>query len=273
MSKQSKQLAAVLLVCAGLSQSDYLYSAYAPITEHYDLNGNIDQRIDGSGATTYSYDALDRLQSEAGPNQTQTITYDGNGNRKSDATGSYTYLSNSNKLNTAPNQTISLDAAGNIIGNGVYTFTYNNANQLSQVNRGASIVANYFYNYRGLRSRKQVGSVITLFHYDQAGHLIAETRNGSLLTTYIWRDDTPYAIIDSSSGQDQVWYIEVDSNNTPRVVRDQNGRVIWTWYSDAFGSTYPNEDPDGDGVITRINLRFAGQYYDMETGLVYNEAR
>ena len=45
---------------------------------------------------------------------------------------------------------------------------------------------------------------------------------------------------------------------------------MWRWEGEAFGATLPNEDPDGDGVTTTVNLRFPGQYYDQETGLHYN---
>jgi hypothetical protein len=40
--------------------------------------------------------------------------------------------------------------------------------------------------------------------------------------------------------------------------------VVWRWESDAFGTTIPMQDPDGDGQATLINLRFPGQYYDVE---------
>ena len=45
---------------------------------------------------------------------------------------------------------------------------------------------------------------------------------------------------------------------------------MWRWEGAAFGSTAPNDDPDGDGSPVTINLRFPGQYYDQETGLHYN---
>jgi RHS repeat-associated protein len=104
--------------------------------------------------------------------------------------------------------------------------------------------------------------------------LITETNNlGTVLKSYIWRDNTPVAIIDASSGQDKLYTLEVDSLDTPRTARNESGAIIWQWNSDAFGTTLPNEDPDGDGISTKINLRFPGQYYDAESGLHYNMAR
>ena len=38
---------------------------------------------------------------------------------------------------------------------------------------------------------------------------------------------------------------------------------MWSWEGEAFGNTQPT------GSVT-INLRFAGQYYDAESGLLYN---
>ena len=57
------------------------------------------------------------------------------------------------------------------------------------------------------------------------------------------------------------------------AISDANQQVVWRWKSEAFGLTPANEDPDGDGVGFVFNLRFAGQYYDTETGLHYNYFR
>lgn len=57
---------------------------------------------------------------------------------------------------------------------------------------------------------------------------------------------------------------------TPRAATDAAKRVVWRWESDAFGSSAPQQDPDGDGIATLINLRFPGQYYDAESGLHQN---
>ncbi len=274
--QQGKHYTVLLVLGLSLSLSGLLYSsvAYAPISLQFDANGNLSQRIDGNGTTNYSYDALDRLATETGPLATQSLTYDSNGNRSTDGSGSYTYVNNSNRLQTAPGQAITLDAAGNITSNGVYNYVYNQAGQLAQVFKGLTPVANYYYNYQGLRTRKVVGGKTTLYHYDQAGHPLTETDNlGNILRTYVWRNDTPEAQIESSSGQDIIYYLEVDSLNTPRTARNQSGNIIWQWYSDAFGSIQPNQDPDGNSVNTIINLRFPGQYYDVESGLHYNWTR
>jgi len=48
---------------------------------------------------------------------------------------------------------------------------------------------------------------------------------------------------------------------------------VWKWESDAFGTALPNEDPDGDGQATTINLRLPGMYADVESGLFNNHHR
>ena len=148
-------------------------------------------------------------------------------------------------------------------------------------------VASYLYDHRGLRGRKMLSNppagvpAITLYTHDPNGHLFQEIAGsgpnaGQALVTYLWQDDVPAAIVlgpntpGNPSGQDKLLYLEVDHLNTPRIARDQQKRVVWRWDSDAFGSTAPNEDPDGDGIKTTINLRFAGQYFDAESGLHYN---
>lgn len=63
------------------------------------------------------------------------------------------------------------------------------------------------------------------------------------------------------------------TSTTPRDITNAQKKIIWQWHSDPFGTTPANEDPDGDGKTFTYNLRFAGQYYDPETGLHYNYFR
>ena len=51
--------------------------------------------------------------------------------------------------------------------------------------------------------------------------------------------------------------------NTPRRVADETNNIVWKWESTPFGETKPT------GTL-EFNLRFAGQYFDNETGTHYN---
>jgi RHS repeat-associated protein len=75
------------------------------------------------------------------------------------------------------------------------------------------------------------------------------------------------------NGEAQVYYIHTDHLDTPRMITDTAGNTVWQYdNSDPFGNNVPNENPSGQGTFTN-NLRFAGQYFDKETGLHYNYFR
>ena len=68
-------------------------------------------------------------------------------------------------------------------------------------------------------------------------------------------------------GNDEWLFVHQDHMQTPRMLTDEVGNSVWRWDSDAFGSTLPEGTIDG-GVS--YNIRFPGQYYDVESGLHYN---
>jgi RHS repeat-associated protein len=70
--------------------------------------------------------------------------------------------------------------------------------------------------------------------------------------------------------------IEPDHLGSPRkVLEPSRGTALWDWpiLGNAFGTAAANEDADGDGIATPLNLRFPGQQYDPATGLHYNYFR
>lgn len=70
-----------------------------------------------------------------------------------------------------------------------------------------------------------------------------------------------------------LYFIHPDHLNTPRIITNQAGRVVWAWdNTDPFGNNTPNENPNGAGQFT-CNLRLPGQYFDKETNLHYNYFR
>ncbi|MBK7352390.1 MAG: hypothetical protein IPJ05_01010 [Nitrosomonas sp.] len=177
----------------------------------------------------------------------------------------YGYDLNSNRMNWYDSAAVLLDNAGNTLAQGGLTMTYNQANRLETV----GTIGPFAYHANGLRITKPSPNSTTIFHYDLNGQLIAETNDaGSFVRAYFWADEIPMAQFDT-----QLTYLHVDHLNTPRMGTNDAGSVVWSWHSDGFGNTTPNEDPDGNGQTTTVNLRFPGQYYDVETGLHYNYFR
>ncbi|MFI3155632.1 MAG: RHS repeat-associated core domain-containing protein, partial [Methylococcaceae bacterium] len=103
--------------------------------------------------------------------------------------------------------------------------------------------------------------------YDATGQLVQEI---------IWLGDLPVAVFKpaaNSGATPDIYYIHADHLGTPRkITRPNDNKVMWSWESEAFGNSLPDQNPSGLGNFV-FNLRFPGQYYDAETGLHYNMAR
>ncbi len=96
---------------------------------------------------------------------------------------------------------------------------------------------------------------------------------GSLIQEIVWLGDTPIASVRLEACGFSIFYIHTDHLNTPRrITRRSTADVVWSWESDPFGASAPNENPSGLGAFS-FNLRMPGQYFDAETGLNYNMAR
>jgi RHS repeat-associated protein len=145
--------------------------------------------------------------------------------------------------------------------------------RLSSASNG-STTTTYVLNALDQRVRKS-GTSITLFVYDESGHLLGEyDGSGNLLEETVWMGDIPVATLQTNGTGVSVYYIHTDHLNTPRrISRPADNVIVWRWDSEPFGTAAANQDPDGDGVAFVYNLRMPGQYYDAETGLSYNYFR
>jgi RHS repeat-associated protein len=91
----------------------------------------------------------------------------------------------------------------------------------------------------------------------------------------VWLDETLVAVLtdhDASTFQ----YVETDHTGTPRaIVHPVKNTIVWRWNrsDSAFGEKPAVEDPDANGLLYGLNLRFPGQWYDSETTLHYNYKR
>lgn len=67
--------------------------------------------------------------------------------------------------------------------------------------------------------------------------------------------------------QGALYYVHTDHLGTPQVLTDESGGVVWRASYAPFGkASIPVE-------MVEMNVRFPGQYYDLETGLHYNYFR
>lgn len=244
-----------------------------------DAAGNIVALGNSHGANpaveTFSYDALYRLTGVFdGSTTTQAFTYNATGDRLSKigsgiSTGDYGYVSGSHHLSSIGNSPRTVDSKGSTtsatIGGESFVFNFSGSNRVASVQAGSQTIGVYVYNMLGERVSKSpaAGGAVQRFMYDQSHQLIGEY--GASGREYLWIDDLPVAVVDISGSTSVVSYLHADGLNTPRVVSTANGNAVWQW---AFsGNAFGESSPTGS---YSFNLRFPGQYFDSETGVIYN---
>ncbi len=167
---------------------------------------------------------------------------------------------------------------GNLIGDGRFSHSYNSAGRrIATTDTVTGQTISYGYDAIGQRITKTNGGNTTQYFYDEQGHLIGEyDATGQPIQEIIWLGDLPVAVLKpaaNSGATPDIYYIHADHLGTPRkITRSNDNRVVWSWESEAFGNSLPDQNPSGLGDFV-FNLRFPGQYYDAETGLHYNMAR
>src|SRR5258707_966959 len=65
---------------------------------------------------------------------------------------------------------------------------------------------------------------------------------------------------------------EFPSHRGQGAYTQPGGGVMWTWFSDPFGTDAANANPAGSGAFA-YNLRFPGQIFDGQAGLHANGFR
>jgi RHS repeat-associated protein len=219
----------------------------------------------------FTYDALNRLLGANTVFGTLAYTYDDVGNRLTRTVNgqadSYTYQAGTNRLaqvTGANPAAFSYDANGNITDVEDRTFVYNQNNRLIRVEDVSGILAVYTYNGLGQREIKEVDGVTTIFHCDFDGNLISESRSdGTMNIEYLYVDQSRMAMVESDTGK--LFFYHNNYLGTPVLMTDDTGTVVWEADYKPFGEASVN--PNSAAVN---NFRFAGQYYDSETGLHYN---
>jgi YD repeat-containing protein len=158
----------------GHLSSSYLYDGVGNLT-------SISDSLDSTYNRTVGYDLVNRITSISGPWGAGSIGYDGAGNIRSQALGSYnlSYAYNASNLlagvTGSRTGSYSYDAYGNIVGSGSSTYSYDGAPNLLCANcSDAGTRVDYQYDGLNQRVSSQRAGVKTYEFYAANGNLIAE---------------------------------------------------------------------------------------------------
>ena len=162
----------------------------------------------------------------------------------------------------------SYDNNGNVTGIGNRSFVFNQNNRLIRVTENSVTLADYVYNALGQRAQKDAGSATTIYHYDFDGNIIAESAaDGAFKYEYLYVDQSRMVMVDVAGGNSFYSYLN-NHLGTPFVMTAADGKMVWKADYKPFGESKVNASS-----LVVNNFRFAGQYYDSETGLHYNYHR
>lgn len=243
----------------------------------------------GAQTQTFTYTPTRRLSTAVGYYGSLGWSYDANGNRTSESangvTSNYDYPASSNRLaSVTPSggsaRSFTYDAAGNILtdtrsGALGMTFQYDVEGRLSKAYQTNASGNNATYAYDAanhLVSRTVTKTTApltktTLYVHDINDHIIAETdASGATQREYIWLNDIPVAVVDNvASGSPVIYFVHTDHLGRPARMTAANWNWVWDVIYSPFGeASYIWTNP------ATMDIRFPGQWFQLETGLHYN---
>jgi hypothetical protein len=218
----------------------------------FDSSGNLTNVVDalvGHNSRTLGYDGMDRLTSAQGPWGQGSFVYDDLGNIATQTLGaqtfSYLYSPTTGLLSSvsgAASYTLSYDVYGNVGDNGLYSFSYNDASQLTSLPSlpGTS----YGYDGNGRRVRATVDGVTTYYFYNKSGLLLFSSRNsGGKATEYVYLGKR--LVVSRQYGNEVT--PDTDGDGMPDTFELQNGLSV--------AQNDASADADGDGATNLLEYQ------------------
>ncbi|QGU88102.1 RHS repeat-associated core domain-containing protein [Erwinia sp. J780] len=137
----------------------------------------------------------------------------------------------------------------------------------------------YDYDGLGRRTAKTVKHVSpyepdkrTDFYW-QGMRLSAEQGTHEALTFHFYHGESHTPLARYDSGEGGMRYVHAEVNGMPQALSDREGNTVWRPLHTGLFGVIRREESRLSPYAARQNLRFAGQYYDEETGLHYNTLR
>ena len=210
----------------------------------YDLNKNIISRTQNGAVDTFTYDPLNRIQTESGLTS-KKYAYDERGNQLTVEGRELRGLTNAN-------------------------FTFDSLNRLTKVKTEDGKEVSYTYNGDGLLYERVEGTNRTRYYYDEDAKLIAEANvNGStpsVTYTYIYDlSGRLWSRVDQATGE--VQYYQLNGHGDVVGLTDNQGNQLNTYTYDIWGNPETEEE-----TVPNV-FRYSGEYWDNTTDLQYLRAR
>ncbi len=265
----------------------YVEHAYNPIHRRYEYDpaGELSRPLDKlRGETQYEYEANGQLlaRNTGRVVDGEEFRYDAAANRLNFNTSRFDHVKD-NRLRQWANHEYKYDAWGNLIEKVVgivrwQTFTYDCENRLVKTETMADTqvesTSSYQYDSLGRRVAKQSEikghTEHKRFLWQGLRMLREESPGQSSLYLYEPGSYAPLARVDEKEGEveNKVYYFHTDQIGTPLEMTDAEGQIVWQAKYRAWGAVEKL-------VVNEVeqNLRFQGQYFDVETGLHYNTFR
>ena len=184
--------------------------------------------------------------------------------------------------NSAALRSYAYDGGGNIVTDTrpgeIFAFAYNARNRPASVTRNSVAYASYGYNaleQLASRSTTAPGGPLGTVHYihDLQGHIIAEAdaATGATSREYVWMaandnvpTDLPLAVVDDVTTTPVLLMVHSDHLGRPIRMTDAAKATVWQAAYKPWG------EPLSISGTRALNLRFPGQYFQIETSLAYN---
>ncbi|MBB3226231.1 RHS repeat-associated protein [Luteibacter sp. Sphag1AF] len=281
------------------------------VTYGYDTNNQVKTIDQGAAHVAYDYDTVDRLATFTLPNgiiksyayddanQLTAIRYvdkngttlgdmgygyDASGNRTAQ-TGSFApnVLTNptsslatfdaNNRETSFNGRNISYDTNGNVLNDGIRSYTWDARNRLLQVTQGTQTLATFTYDPFGRRVSKTTDGIKTIYLYDGLNSVM-ETKPG-MTTTFLngLGVDERIARTDGQSTS----YFMTDALGSVLALADSSGALTQRYSYDAYGNghsilsadngyQYTARENDGTGLYY-----YRARYYDPERAQFISE--
>jgi len=251
----------------------------------YDANGNILSVSDGTNTTSYVYDSANQLVREN--NQAGGFThiwvYDNAGNIQSRSEYAYTTGTIGEALDTVvynyggsqwgdlltgyDGRDITSDTIGNMLSDGVRSYTWEHGRELATVTQNGVTWQNT-YNADGLRTKRAGGSNTYEYVY-YGGSLQYMEYNGQAVYFTHAPDGTPMGMLTEGNAYFYITNLQGDVV----AILNSSGQVVVQYTYDAWGNLLSTTGSLASTIGALNPIRYRGYVYDPETGLYYLQSR